>query len=120
MPANWLGCARTTLSKDSSAKFVSYSLQLVKALHKISSQMALKTLRDQRRDPRRTLPAHHKFSKHRFTIKEYGGKYFTCRSFGKSRRERFSLTKKTLQNFADNRLSLCTVIIKINNECRLE
>lgn len=56
--------------------------------------MALKTLRDQRRDPRRTLPAYHKFSKHRFTIKEYGGKYFTCRSFGKSRRERFSLTKK--------------------------
>ena len=34
--------------------------------------------------------------------------------------ERFSLTKKTLQNFADNKLSLCTVIIKINNECRLE
>lgn len=82
--------------------------------------MALKTLRGQRQDPRRTLTAHHEFNKHRFTIKEYGGKYFTCRSFGKSRRERFSLTKKTLQNFADNRLSLCAVIIKINNECRLE
>lgn len=56
--------------------------------------MALKILRDQRRDPRRTLTAHHEFNKHSFTIKEYGGKYFTCKSYGKSRRERLSLTKK--------------------------
>ena len=79
--------------------------------------MALKTLGDH---PRRTLTTHDESNKHRSTVKEYKGKYFTCRSFRKSRRESFLQAKKNSQNFTDNSLSLCTVIIKINNECRLE
>ena len=75
-------------------------------------QMALKMLGDH---PRRTLTTHEP-NKHRSTIKEFEGKYFNCRNFGKSGRESFLQAKKTLRNFTDNRVSLYAVIIKINNE----
>ena len=75
-------------------------------------QIALKMLGDH---PRRTLTTHEP-NKHRSTIKEFEGKYFNCRNFGKSGRESFLPAKKTLRNFADNRVSLYAVIIKINNE----
>ena len=90
MPANSPGCTRTMLSKNLSAKY----------------------------DESNT--AHDESNKHCSTIKVYKGKYFTCRSFWKKGRESFLRAKKTVQNFTDNRLSLCAVIIKINNECRLE
>ena len=78
--------------------------------------MASKTLGDH---PRRTTK-HDESNKHRSAIKEYEGKCFTCRNFRKSERESFLQAKKTSQNFTDNRLSLCAVMIKINDECRLE
>ena len=56
--------------------------------------MALKTLGDH---PRRTLTTHDESNKHHSTVKEYKGKYFTCRSFGKSRRESFLQAKKILK-----------------------
>ena len=80
------------------------------------SQMASKTLGDH---PRRTTK-YDESNKHRSAIKEYEGKCFTCRSFRKSERESFLRAKKTSQNFTDNRLSLCAVMVKINDECRLE